>query len=69
MSRKNLVPGLNAKMLSANQIAEFLNFNISKNAGDIKTFFLHVGTYLLKLQIDDFRWAWSGIPRHAQRGY
>ena len=30
MSGKNLVLELNAKMLLANQIAEFLNFNISK---------------------------------------
>ena len=30
MSRKNLILKLNAKMLSLNQIAEFLNFNISK---------------------------------------
>ena len=44
---------LNAKMLLANQIAGFLNFNISKNVGSIKLIFLHASTYLLKLQIDD----------------
>ena len=38
-------------MLSANQIAEFLNFNISKTIGCIKLIFLHAGTYLLKPQI------------------
>ena len=31
MSGKNVVLELNAEMLSANQIAGFLNFNISKN--------------------------------------
>ena len=40
-------------MLLANQIAGFLNFNISKTIGDVKLLFLHAGTYLLKLQIDD----------------
>ena len=45
---------LNAKMLLANQIARFLKFNISKTVGSIKLiFFLHAGTYLLQLQIDD----------------
>ena len=52
MSGKNLVLKLNAKMLSANQTAGFLNFNISKTIGGIKIF-LHAGTFLLKLQIDD----------------
>ena len=36
MSGKNIVLELNAKMLSANQIAGFLNFNISKTIGGIK---------------------------------
>ena len=53
MSRKNLVLELNTKMLSANQIAGFLNFNISKNYWRYKIDFLHADTYLLKLQIDD----------------
>ena len=56
MSWKNLVVKLNVKVLSANQIARFLNFNISKTIGDINynIDFLHAGTYLLiKLQIDD----------------
>ena len=53
MSGKNLVLKLNAKMLSANQIAGFLNFSISKTTGGMKLIFLHGGTYLLKLQIDD----------------
>ena len=51
MSGKNLVLKLNAKMLSANHIAGFLNFNISKTIGVIKLIFLHAGAYLLKLQI------------------
>ena len=45
MSGKNLVLELNAKMLSANQIAGFLNFNISKTIGGIKLIFcmqLHI---------------------------
>ena len=53
MSGKNLLLKLNAKMLSANQIAGFLNFSISKTTGGMKLIFLHGGTYLLKLQIDD----------------
>ena len=40
-------------MLSANHIAGFLNFNISKTFGGIKLIFLHAGKYLLTLQIDD----------------
>ena len=39
MSGKNLVLKLNAKMLSANHIAEFLNFNISKTIGGITLVF------------------------------
>ena len=44
---------LNAKMLSANRIAGFLNFNISKTIGVIKLISCmdHGCTYLLKLQI------------------
>ena len=53
MSRKNLVLKLNGKMFSANQTAEFLSFNISKTSGVVKLIFLHVVTYLLKLQLDD----------------
>ena len=34
-----------------------------------KVEFLHAGTYLLKLQIDDCRWVWSGMPRHVKRAY
>ena len=52
MSGKNLVLKLNGKMLSANQIAGFLNFNISKTIEGITLIFLHAGTYLLKLQTD-----------------
>ena len=44
-------------MLSPNQIAGFLNFNISKTIGSIKFIFLHAGTYLLKLQIDNVIWS------------
>ena len=40
---------LNAEMLSAHQIAGFLNFNISKTIWGTKLIFLHAGTYLLKL--------------------
>ena len=43
---------LNAKMLSPNQIAGFLNFNISKTIKSYKVDFLHAGAYLIKLQID-----------------
>ena len=39
MSGKNVALKLNAKMLSANQSAGFLNFNISKTIGDIKLIF------------------------------
>ena len=39
MSGKNLVFELNAEMLSANQIAGFLNFNIPKTIGGIKLIF------------------------------
>ena len=45
--------GLNAKMLLANQNAEFLKFNISGTIGDATFIFLHEGAYLLILQIDD----------------
>ena len=57
MSGKNLVPELNAKIISASEIAGFLNFNISKTIGG------------MKLQIKDtnwwcsFTWVRSG---HAQ---
>ena len=42
-------------MLSANQIAGFSNFNISKTIGVIKLISCmdHGCTYLLKLQIDE----------------
>ena len=53
MSGKNLVLELNVKMISANQIAGFLNFNISKTIRRIKLIFLPAGTYISKLQIDD----------------
>ena len=53
MSGKNLVLELNVKMISANQIAGFLNFNISKTIRHIKLIFLPAGTYISKLQIDD----------------
>ena len=43
---ENLVPELNAKMLSVNQIALFLNFNISKTiAGITLTFFMQKHVY------------------------
>ena len=50
MFRKNLVLEVNAKMLLANQIVGFLNFNIWKIIRGTK---LHADTYLLKVQIDD----------------
>ena len=53
MSGKILVLELKAKMLLANQISGFLNFNISKTIGGIKVVFLHEDAYLLKLQTDD----------------
>ena len=49
MVGKNLVLDLNAKMLLANQIAGFLNFNISKTIEAMKLIFLHSCTYLLKI--------------------
>ena len=59
-------------MLSANQIAGFLSFNISKTVGVIKFIFLHAVTYLLKLQIDDgilveCGQACPGIPKEANK--
>ena len=43
---ENLVPELNAKMLSVNQIALFLNFNISKTiAGITLTFSMQTLVY------------------------
>ena len=39
MFGENLVLELNAKMLLANQIAGFLNFNISETVGGIKLIF------------------------------
>ena len=64
MSGKNLVLGLNAKILLANQISGFLNFNISCAKQ------VHAVTYLLKLQNDDvilheLGHAWPGIPKEA----
>ena len=52
MSGKNLVLELNAKLLSANQIAGFLSFNISKKYWRYKVDFVRAASYLLKLQID-----------------
>ena len=53
MFGNNLVLELNTKMLSANQIARFLNFNISKATLHSKVIFLHVCSHLLKLQTDN----------------
>ena len=53
MSGKSLVLELNVKVLLANQIAGFFNFNISKTIGGINLIFcIQVHTYL-KLQIND----------------
>ena len=57
-------------MLSTNQIAGFLNFNISKTIGGIKLIFLHAVTYRLKLQIDGvilYEWgqACAGMPKET----
>ena len=70
MPGKNLALELNAKELSANQIARFLNSNISKTIGGAKLTFLHAGTYLLKLQIDDVILGghvqiYPGMPKEA----
>ena len=43
----------NVKMLLANQIGGFLNFNISKTIGVIKWICLSVCTHLLRLHTDD----------------
>ena len=70
MSGKILVLELKAKMLLANQISGFLNFNISKTMGGIKVVFLHEDAYLLKLQTDDVilhEWVQvcPGMPKEA----
>ena len=52
MFGKNLVLKLYAKILPANQIAGFLNFNISKTIGVIKLNWCC-----------DFTWMGSGMPR------
>ena len=66
MSVKNLVLELNAKMLSSNQIAGFLNFNISKTIGDIKLIFC------MQVHIDDVflggrGQSYPGMPKEAIR--
>ena len=70
MPGKNLALELNAKELSANQIARFLNSNISKLLEVQSWLFLHAGTYLLKLQIDDLILGgrvqvYPGMPKEA----
>ena len=65
MSGKNLVLELNVKMLSASQIAGFLNFNMCVHI-------MYVCTYLLKLQIDGaiiggHGQAFPGIPKNSQK--
>ena len=68
---EKLVLKSNAKMLWANQIAWFLNFNISKTTGDKKLIFFASRYISIKTTnwCCDFRWAWSVMPRHVQRGY
>ena len=68
MSGKNLFLELNAKMSLANQIARFLNFNISKTIGDIK-FIFYMQVHILKLQIDVVVLGGHGqaCPKSAQR--
>ena len=61
MSGKILVLELKAKMLLANQISGFLNFNISKTIGGIKVVFLHEDAYLLKLQTDVILHEWVQV--------
>ena len=68
MHEKNMILKLNAKMLSTNQIAGFLNFNISKTIGDIKWIFFSVCTHLLKVDIDDVilcGHGYVGIPKET----
>ena len=48
MSRKNLVLELKGKMFSANQIAGFVNFNISKTTGGMKLIFLRAAYLFIK---------------------
>ena len=57
---------VNAKMLSANQIAGFLknNWRYLKSNWRYKVDFLHAGTYLLKLQM--LMWFWDDVVRLAQ---
>ena len=57
-------------MLSANQIAGFLGFNVSKIFKVKKLIFLHAGTYLLKLHTGDVilgrrGQACPGLPKAA----
>ena len=56
--------------LLANQIAGYLNSN-SITIECIKLIFLHAGTYLLKLEIDDVilhEWG-QACPQHVKRSY
>ena len=63
MVGKNLVLDLNANMLLANQIAGFLNLNISKTIEAMKLTFLHSCT----LSIKDLNWDWAcpGMAKEA----
>ena len=59
MSGKNLLLKFNGKMLFANQIVGFSKQYLKKD-WRYKIDFLHSGTYLLKLQIDDVILGWCG---------
>ena len=58
---KNVIPELWAKMLSAIQIASFLNQPFIQNRSMKQPHFLHVDTNSQKLKVDRkvFSWAWS----------
>ena len=70
MSGKNLVIELNGRMLSSNQIAGFLDFDISKTVGGKSWFFACI--YISIKAINwwcNIIWVGSGIPTHAQSGF
>ena len=63
MVGKNLVLDLNAKMLLANHIAGFLNFNISKTIEAMKLIFFA----FMYISIKDLNWDWAcpGMAKEA----
>ena len=52
-------------MLSANQVAGFLNFDISETIGDMKLGFFCMQVIKATNWWRGFRWVWSGMPKEA----